>query len=444
MKIFIVEDDDFYREYLRHIVSMNANHEVQAFASGNALLAMLHEQPEVVCIDYTLPDISGEELLKQIKAALPQTQVLVISGQEDVKTALSLLNKGASEYLVKDEETRNRLWHIINKIEDNVQLRNKVDLLEHELEKKYEFNNIIVGNSTAIRSTFKLIEKAAKSKIVVSISGETGTGKELAAKAIHYNSARSKAPFVVVNVAAIPHDLIESELFGHEKGAFTGAHSRRIGLFEQAHGGTLFLDEIAELDIALQVKLLRVLQEREFRRVGGNKAISTDVRVIVATHKNLAEEVKAGNFREDLYYRLLGLPIQLPPLRNRQNDVLLIARYFCRQYAQENKIAPLTLSPEAQKKLLSYHFPGNVRELKAVIELACVMADSDNIEGEHLVFNQVKRQADLLSEEKTLQEYNQEIIHNFLERYNRNVVLVAKKLGIGKSTIYRMLQKGEL
>lgn len=288
------------------------------------------------------------------------------------------------------------------------------------------------------------MEKAAQSKITVSISGETGTGKEVVAKAIHYNSDRRNKPFVAVNITAIPKDLMESELFGHEKGSFTGAQTRRVGLFEEADKGSIFLDEIGEMDINLQAKLLRVLQEMEVKRVGSNKPVPIDVRVIVATHKNLAEEVKNGNFREDLYYRLLGLPIQLPPLRDRGNDILLIAKHFIDVYCKENKVKKLNLSTKAQNKLLDYPFPGNIRELKAIIELACVMAENGTIEEENILFNSTSSLADLLSQELTMEEYTHRIIKNYLEKYDRNVLLVAKKLDIGKSTIYRLIQANKI
>ncbi len=233
---------------------------------------------------------------------------------------------GAYDYISKDHETKERLLNSINNARNRTSLIKEIDHLKKEISEKYEFEKSIIGTSPAIKRTFALLEKAVQTNISVSISGETGTGKELVAKAIHYNSKRKNKPFVAVNIAAIPRDLIESELFGHEKGAFTGAITRRIGKFEEAEGGTIFLDEIGEMDPNLQAKLLRVLQEREVTRIGGNQVIKLDVRIVAATHKDLAEEVKNGRFREDLYYRLLGLPIHLPPLRERGTDVLLIAK----------------------------------------------------------------------------------------------------------------------
>ncbi|MEP7257653.1 MAG: sigma-54 dependent transcriptional regulator, partial [Flavitalea sp.] len=260
----------------------------------------------------------------------------------------------------------------------------------------------------------------------------------------HYNSDRSKKPFVAVNVAAIPRELIESELFGHEKGAFTGAATRRIGRFEEANNGTLFLDEIGELDINLQAKLLRVLQEREVTRVGGNEITSVNARIIVATHKNLLQEVQNKTFREDLYYRLIGLPIHLPPLRERGNDILILAKHFMDLFCKENNIAKKLLAQEAQQKLLHYPFPGNVRELRSVIELAIVMSDEETILPENVTLNTTSSVNGLLNQEKTLKEYEIGIIQHYLEKYDKDVLLVAKKLDVGKSTIYRMIQAGEV
>jgi DNA-binding NtrC family response regulator len=303
--------------------------------------------------------------------------------------------------------------------------------LKEQLETKFDFEKTIIGQIPAIKKAFTLIEKAIKTNINVSITGETGTGKEVVAKAIHFNSERRKKAFVPVNMAAIPKELIESELFGYEKGAFTGAVTRKIGKFEEANGGTIFLDEIAELDLNLQSKILRVLQEREVVRVGGNESIKFDARLLIATHKNLAEEVKKGTFREDLYYRLIGLPIELPPVRERGNDVLVLAKHFVDLFVQENKMKKLTLSASAKEQLMRYNYPGNVRELKAIIDLACVMCDGTEISADDISFPSVKGNEEYMSMEKTLKEYTVDIIAFFLKKYNNNVVEVAQKLDVG-------------
>jgi DNA-binding NtrC family response regulator len=444
LKVFILEDDVWYGSMLQHHLSLNPDYEVKRFENSKAFFACLHEQPDVVTLDYSLPDMDGTEVLKKIKAHNPQTQVIIISGQEDVATAIDLLKNGAFDYLVKDEETKDRVWNSLLHLKEINSLRQEVEQLKEEVGKKYDLSKSIIGKSDAIKKVCGLVEKAATTNITVSITGETGSGKEVIAKAIHYNSDRSKHPFIAVNVAAIPKDLMESELFGHEKGAFTSANTRRIGKFEEADKGTLFLDEIAELDINLQTKLLRALQEREIVRVGGNQVIPINVRIIVATNKNLMQEVQEKTFREDLYYRLLGLPIEIAPLRERDNDILILAKYFIDGFCRDNKINKKTLTEEAQQKLMGYNFPGNVRELKSIIDLAIVMSDGENIEAQHIMLSGNANSSQLLMKEISLREYERQIIQHYLDKYNRDVLLVAKKLDIGKSTIYRMIQNGEL
>ena len=274
---------------------------------------------------------------------------------------------------------------------------------------------------------FSLLEKTAKTNITVAITGQTGTGKELVAKAIHFNSERMKRPFIAINVAAIPKELIESELFGYEKGAFTGADQSRAGKFEEANKGTLFLDEIGEMDLNMQSKLLRALQEREVTRLGSNKLIPLDVRIIVATHRDLQKEVKAGNFREDLYYRLLGISIDLPPLSDRGNDIILLARTFTTDFCVENKLQKKDFTQEAIDKLLKYGYPGNVRELKAVVEIASVMSDGNLIKDTDIQFNERTDVEDLLQENLTLEEFNAKIIRWNLKKFNNNFTHLTEK-----------------
>lgn len=443
-KIFVVEDDPWYGELLEYHLSLNPDYEVKRFTSGKECLANLHLKPDVITLDYKLGDLSGRVVLKKIKLNNPDIQVVAISGQEDVGTAIELLKEGAYDYIVKNEDTPNRLWNTVIKIRENANLKGQIEYLKEEVGQKYDFRKSIIGSSPAIERVFRLIEKAVKTNINVSITGETGTGKEMVAKSIHYHSDRKKQPFVAVNMAAIPRDLMESELFGYEKGAFTGATARRLGRFEEAHGGTIFLDEIGELDLSLQSKILRVLQEREITRIGSNGAVKIDVRVIVATHKNLAEEVKKGNFREDLFYRLLGLPIELPPLRERGNDVLILAKHFLDEFCKENKMGKMQISPMAKERLMQYPYPGNVRELKALMELAAVMSDGENIEAEDITFTSVQELGLFPFGEITLKEYERRILQHYLDKHDGNVLTVAQKLDIGKSTIYRMIQNGEL
>lgn len=443
-KIFIVEDDEFYGEMLKHHLQKNPDYEVELFLNGNDCIKNLHKHPSAISLDYSLPDITGYDVIKKIKEYNSEIPVIIVSGQEDISTAVELLQEGAYDYFVKNDETKNRLWNALSKIRETLSLKEEIVVLKETIGKQYEFRKAIKGNSKAIKDIFTLIEKAAKSNISISITGETGTGKELVARAIHYNSVRAKKPFVAINVSAIPSGLIESELFGYEKGAFTGATSRKIGKFEVANQGTLFFDEIADMDMSMQSKLLRILQEREFSRVGGNDIIKTDVRLIVATNKNLSEEVKRGKIREDLYYRLLGLPIELPPLRHREDDIIILAKHFLIEYAKENKTKIVSLSEPAIEKLKKYPYPGNVRELKAIVELAFVLANEDLIEERDINFNSAHGTSDFLIEEDTLQGYVQKIIKYYLQKHNDNVLLVAKKLDIGKSTIYRMIKNKEI
>lgn len=445
LKIYIVEDDKWYSKFLEHQLSLNPDHSVSIFNDSKSLLnALKNNQPDVITLDYNLPDSNGSTLLKEVKKLCRKCRVIMISGQDDVETAINLIKEGAYDYIVKNEDTKNRIINIVQHIKENLSLEQELDILRAEVKDKYDFEKNIIGNSASIKGIFSLMAKAANSKINVSISGETGTGKELVAKSIHFNSDRNKNPFVAVNVSAIPQDLIESELFGHEKGAFTGAHTSRIGKFEEANGGTIFLDEIAEFNLNLQSKLLRVLQEREITRIGSNQIIPINVRVITATHKNLTDEVRKGNFREDLYYRLIGLPIVLPPLRDRENDILLIAKHLIASFCKENKIKLKTFSKEAKEKLINYNYPGNVRELKAIIELAIVMSEDEMINAEDIRFNNISSTDDILKTEMSLDDYTNKIIQFYLDKNQYNVIQVAKKLSIGKSTIYRLIQEGKI
>ena len=443
IKIFVVEDDPTYTKFLRYVLSLDPDFETEFFTSGKECISQLHRKPAVITLDYSLPDMPGEKVLKAIREFDPDINVIVISAQEKIGTAVELLKLGAFDYITKDEEAKDRILNAIKNARTKSSLIREIGRLKEEISAKYEFEKSIIGNSAAIKKVFALLEKALKTQITVSITGETGTGKELVAKAVHYNSKRKSKPFVAVNITAIPRDLIESELFGHEKGAFTGAVNRRIGKFEEAEGGTIFLDEIGEMDMSLQAKLLRVLQEKEITRVGGNQVIKLDVRVIVATHRNLAEETKAGKFREDLYYRLLGLPIHLPPLRERGQDIIVLARFFLDQFSKENQMPKFKLTPEAQNRLLHYTFPGNVRELKSVMELAAVMAENHEVRDQDINFHSASGDEAMLLREMSLQEYTYRIIRNYLSKYDNNVVEVARKLDVGKSSIYRYLKEME-
>lgn len=440
--IQIVEDNEWYNKLLVHSASLNPDFEVQSFLTAGEFLQQFESAaPDVVTLDYRLPDMNGIEVLEQIKKKRPQTEVIIISEQQDVATAVELFRHGVYDYLVKEKDIRNKLLNTLSHITKTRALEKRVVTLEKEVGKKYDFSNLLIGESEQLKRVSEMMAKALATNINVIITGETGTGKEVVAKSIHYNSPRAGKPFVAVNVAAIPSELIESELFGHEKGAFTGATGRRIGRFEEANGGTLFLDEIGEMDIAVQAKLLRALQEKEITRVGDNARVKTDCRIIVATHRNLKEEVAKGRFREDLYYRLMGLPVELPPLRERGKDVLLLAETFISRFCEENGMPVPVLASDAEKKLLGYAFPGNVRELKSVVELAAVLSNASQITADDLRLSGADVVTDVIGEESTLRDYTIRIVKTYLKKYNDDVREVAKRLDIGTATIYRMLKE---
>jgi DNA-binding NtrC family response regulator len=440
-KIFVVEDSEWYNRLLVHTLSLDPDYEIKSFFNGKDFLKSLYESPDIVTLDYRLPDSSGLDILKRIREENSDIQVILISEQEDIDTVVNLLKLGAYDYITKSDDIKDRLLNTVKNIRNGIGMKRELNTLRREVQKKYSFQDSILGESPAIKIVWELIEKALSTNITVIVSGDTGTGKELVAKAIHYNSKRQDRSFVTVNVAAIPSELIESELFGHEKGSFTGASFRRIGRFEEADGGTLFLDEIGEMELNLQAKLLRVLQEKEIVRIGSNKPIKTDCRIVVATNKNLKEEVKKGNFREDLYYRLLGLPIELPPLRERANDVLILASNFIEKFCIENNIPLKKLSGQSQKKLLSYSFPGNVRELKSITELAVTLSEKEEIEPSDIVIDTGDPLSIVANDVLTLREYEIKIIKAALKKNNNDIKLVAEKLDIGISTIYRMLKE---
>lgn len=440
LRIFVVEDDEWYNKLLVHHLNMVPEYEVRSFMRGKDLLDSLYEMPDAITLDYRLPDIKGSELLKEIRKRNKTAEVVVISEQEDVQTAVDLLKEGAFDYLVKNEEIQSRLQNVMGRIRDNLGLKQRIEFLEQEVEIKYGFEKVIIGKSPAMIKVMEMMKKAVNTDLTVTITGETGTGKEVAAKAIHYNSARKNKPFVPVNMSAIPSELFESEFFGHEKGAFTGAVARRKGKFEEAEGGTLFLDEITETDPNFQPKLLRALQEREISRIGSNELVKIDCRIIVASNRSLQQEVKDGNFRQDLYYRLFGLPIDMPPLRDRDKDVILLALHFLEEYCRENQLEPKKISETAMNKLMGYSWPGNVRELKSIIELGVVMSTGEMIEAADIIFSHSDLMIELVSEEMTMKKYNQKILDFYLNKYNRNIPAVSKILGISQATIYRMLK----
>jgi two-component system response regulator AtoC len=384
--IFLVDDDEMYSTIMKTSLEQNDLYDVRIFNSGEEFFKHIHENPDVVIIDYNLPGMSGIEILKKIKQFNSSIATVILSGQDKVEVVVEAYNNGANNYIIKKENVVVELSHCIKNLSVNANLRKEVTELRQQIIDRNKYRNII-GESKPILGVLKLIQKVENSNLITLITGESGTGKEVVAQAVHYNSQRKRKPFVPVNMAAIPEDLIESELFGHEKGAFTGANYRRIGKFEEANEGTIFLDEIGEMPLDLQAKLLRVLQDNKIVRVGSNKEITLDIRVVAATNKNLKDRVKENKFREDLMYRLQGFLIHLAPLRERGNDIILLAKHFLTEFCKSNNIKLKTFTPDAVESLMNYSWPGNVRELKAVVERAALLSEGEKILTDDLIFS---------------------------------------------------------
>lgn len=385
-KIFIIEDDPMFGEMMKFTLERENNHDVTLFQSGEAFFDQIHQNPDIVTIDYNLPGMTGLEILEKINKYNDNIGTIIVSGQEEVGVAVEAYKKGAKYYILKNDSTFPELTQCVKNLTAHVNLKKEVEVLREQIIDRSKYSSII-GESKAALQIIRLIQKVEKSNVLALITGESGTGKEVVSRAIHYGSPRKKGPFVAINLAAIPEDLIESELFGHEKGAFTGADGRRIGKFEEAKGGTILLDEIGEMDINLQTKLLRVLQEHKICRVGSNKEIDLDVRVLAATNQNLGKRVKEGKFREDLYYRLQGFLIHLPPLRERDNDAILLAKHFLNEFCRQNKVGQKTFSKEAAEAVLRHSWPGNIRELKSFVERAALLSEEDKIGVDDLIFS---------------------------------------------------------
>ena len=443
-RVFSVEDDSIYRRLIQHKISMNNEIDVESFSDAKTLLQSLNKNPHIIILDLNLPDLGGVELVNSIQETLPDCIIIVLSSQDKIEQVVTILKSGVYDYIFKDDFALDRLWLSVNNALRQIDLNDEINNLRSVVSSKVTFSENIKGISTEMRDVFRLMEKTITNNIPVEIYGETGTGKELVARAIHFNSLRKSKPYIALNVASFPRELIESELFGYEKGAFTGALQSKPGKLEEANGGTLFLDEISEMESAMQAKLLRAIQEMEVTRLGSNKQIKLNFRIIIATHKNLIQEVKEGKFREDLYYRLMGMRIELPPLRKRGNDIIALANHFIQDYATKNKLPIKKLNQESQNALLKYRFPGNVRELKAIIETAFVMSEDEIINENDLQLNQINLLENLLGTAMTLEEYSIKIIEHYLHKNNNNVLKTAKDLGIGKTTIYRYINEGKI
>lgn len=383
-RVFIIEDDPIFGRSLQFRLEREGNYEISLFTDGRAFKESLHLNPDIVSIDCNLPDTPGLELLKLTLEHDPDIPCIMVSGQEAVDMVVNCYRNGARDYIVKSANAPDELLASVKKFQRTVQQKKELEDLRSVITDRTRYMTL-VGESPALLAVIRLLQKIERTNIMVLITGQSGTGKEVVARNIHYNSLRKKENYVAVNMAAIPSELIESELFGHEKGSFTGADSRRIGKFEEANHGTIFLDEIGEMDLNMQTKLLRVLQENTITRVGSNKEIKLDVRVIAATNKNLLEMVKAGKFREDLYYRLQGFLIHLPPLKERGEDVILLGETFLNDFILRNRMPSRFFGEEAKRAMLQHDWPGNVRELKNVVERAAIIADNTEIGVEDII-----------------------------------------------------------
>jgi DNA-binding NtrC family response regulator len=390
-RILIVDDDDTFRSVTRALLEDEGYLVVVAGSASEAVRVMLEKQFDLVLTDLVMPGASGLEFLGQIKAHYPTMPVVMVTGFASINSAIDAMKEGAEDYLTKPCGNDELILKVRRCLEKSKE-REELQRLRHEVAHRYTFENII-GRSPPMQKVFELISHVAETDATVLIQGETGTGKELVAKAIHYNSTRRNQAYVGVNCAALAETLLESELFGHEKGAFTGAIKQKVGRFTLAHRGTLFLDEIGDIPLPTQAKLLRVLQERRFERVGGTETLQVDIRLISATNRDLTEAIRESRFREDLYYRLNVVPITLPALRERREDVPLLASHFVRHYAQEMGKSVEGVEASALDTLLRYHWPGNVRELENMIERAVVLCQESHISLHHLMLPRRRREA---------------------------------------------------
>lgn len=445
--ILVVDDDADMREMV-HDMLKDRGHQVTTASSGQEALRLLGEGDyAVVLSDLRMKGMQGIELLTEIKKTVPDINVILMTAFGSVETAVEAMKYGASDYLTKPVK-KDELIRVVERVLREAALRREVSRLRKEVHKEYSFHHIL-GKSKPMQAVFDLIKRVADSPTNILITGESGTGKELVAKAIHYNSDRKEAPFVPVNCAAIPEQLLESELFGHMRGSFTDARMDKRGLFEEAQKGTLFLDEISELPIMLQAKLLRAIQEKEIRRVGATKPISADVRIIAATNLNLAEEAKAKRFRDDLYYRLNVIELKLPPLRDRREDIVLLVEGFLKRCGEVRGKEVKGVSEAALAMLMDYTWPGNVRELENVIERAVTLSRGEKVTPDDLppAVQGARGDRRVLDEavEKTLplHEIEKEYIKKILDKTGGNKYQAAQALGIDRKTLYRKLAEIE-
>lgn len=443
-KVLIVDDEQSMVEFLENMLTKDGYEVLTATEGKKAIEIAEAYSPDIIITDIRMAPVSGMDLLRQVKKHNPETNVVMITAFGSIEGAVEAMKVGAYDYITKPFKIK-EIRSVVRRAMSTKRLLGEDESLRSKLKKRYSFSNII-SRSQKMLYIYQVIEKVAKSTTSILIYGESGTGKELVARAIHYNSPRADEPFVSVNCAALPETLLESELFGHEKGSFTGAISTKKGLFEVANGGSFFLDEVGETSPAIQVKLLRVLQEREIKRVGGIKNIKVDVRIIAATSKDLEKEMKEGNFREDLFYRLNVIPINLPPLRERKKDIPLLVEHFLRRYAQREGKGKMRVSPEAVELLCGYNWPGNVRELENAIERAVTLSETELISARELP-DKIKEGA-LASREKEgltfkakTDEYEKGLILEKLRSTGWNISEAAKQLKLTRQDLQYKIKK---
>jgi len=456
-KILIVDDDKSILELLSELLNENG-HNIKTAEDGQTALRLIEDEFfEVIITDLVMPGMDGIELMKKVLKTSPYTKCIILTGYGTIKSSVEAIKKGAFDYITKPVSVSELLVTIENALKMN-DLEKENRYLRSELRRIGGFENI-VGTSRAMQKVFEMIEKVSYTDCTVLITGSSGTGKELVARAIHSHSNRSDRPFVVINCGAIPEELLESELFGHEKGAFTGAHKRRIGRFEMADGGTIFLDEIGEMSPSLQVKLLRVLQEREFERVGGIKPIKVDVRIIAATNRDLKVAIKEGKFREDLYYRLNVIPIHLPDLKDRKSDIPLLIDHFLRKYSKESNGNIKGITKDALNIFMRYNWPGNIRELENIVKRIIILSDGEiidvddipeymkediEVEDDRWRLKNIKPIEKGMGLNEAVREFEKRLIMEALEKSNGITSRAAKILKINRTTLIEKIKKQKI
>jgi DNA-binding NtrC family response regulator len=443
-RVLVVDDEVRQRDILRMILQAEG-YETETAGNGRQALSAARREPfDVVLTDLKMPDLNGIELLTELMRAQPGSCVVLMTAHGSIDTAVEAMRRGAFDYLTKPLE-KDEMLMVLRRAMERSHLVRENRMLHEQLRDRFRLENI-VGSHGSMQDVFRIVHKVAPSTSTVLIYGESGTGKELVARALHYASDRRNQPFYAVNVAALPESILEAELFGHEKGAYTGADSRKIGLFEQASGSTLFLDEVGDLKRDLQVKLLRTLQEREIMRVGGTERVKVDVRIVAATNQDLERAVREGRFRDDLYYRLNVIAVVLPPLRERRTDVPLLVEHFIRKY-QGNR--PRGIDEDAMKTLMAYDWPGNVRELESVIERALLLGEEDRIVTSDLPMSvrtgisgiRGVMDMDIPESGIDLDALEQSLILKALKKADGNVTRAARLLGLTRRTLQYRLEK---